>query len=55
MFDYLLNESQKKFLDEVRDFENWVPREIIVDMDADRGWAAPGTQIFFPLHEKIYE
>jgi len=36
MFDYLLDESQKKFLDEVRDFVNWVPREMILDMDADR-------------------
>ena len=36
MFDYLLNESQKKFRDEVRDFVNWVPREMILDMDADR-------------------
>ena len=36
MFDYLLNESQKKILDEVRDFVNWVPRVMILDMDADR-------------------
>ncbi len=35
MFDYLLDESQKKFIDEVRDFVNWVPREMILDMDAD--------------------
>ena len=42
MFDYLLDESQKSFLDEVRDFVNWAPREMILDMDADR--------IKFPKH-----
>ncbi|MBT3185856.1 MAG: acyl-CoA dehydrogenase family protein, partial [Nitrospina sp.] len=36
MFDYLLDESQKKFISEVREFVNWVPREMILDMDADR-------------------
>ena len=36
MFDYLLNEDQKKIRDEVRDFVKWVPREMVLDMDADR-------------------
>jgi butyryl-CoA dehydrogenase len=36
MFDYLLDESQKRFRNEVRDFVNWVPRQMILDMDADR-------------------
>ncbi|MBW1779654.1 MAG: acyl-CoA/acyl-ACP dehydrogenase [Deltaproteobacteria bacterium] len=36
MFDYLLDETQKKIRDEVRDFVKWVPREMVLDMDADR-------------------
>jgi butyryl-CoA dehydrogenase len=36
MFDYLLDEAQKKIRDEVRDFVRWVPREMVLDMDADR-------------------
>ncbi|MCF8146642.1 MAG: acyl-CoA/acyl-ACP dehydrogenase [Deltaproteobacteria bacterium] len=36
MFDYLLNDAQKKIRDEVRDFVRWVPREMVLDMDADR-------------------
>ena len=36
MFDFLLDEAQKKIRDEVRDFVRWVPREMVLDMDADR-------------------
>ncbi len=36
MFDYLLDEAQKKIRDEARDFVRWVPREMVLDMDADR-------------------
>jgi butyryl-CoA dehydrogenase len=36
MFDYLLNDEQKSFLEEVRDFVKWVPRQVILDMDEDK-------------------
>ncbi len=36
MFDYLLSEEQKKLKEEARDFVNSIPREMILDMDADR-------------------
>jgi len=36
MFDYLLDDAQKKIRDEVRDLVSWVPREMVLDMDADR-------------------
>ncbi len=36
MFDFLMNEEQKKLRDEARDFTNWVPKEMILDMDAER-------------------
>ncbi|MFO7987187.1 MAG: hypothetical protein R6U38_15120 [Desulfatiglandaceae bacterium] len=36
MFDYLLGKAQKKIRDEVCDFVKWVPREMALDMDADR-------------------
>ncbi len=36
MFDYLLSEKQKKLRDEARDFVNSIPRQMILDMDADR-------------------
>jgi alkylation response protein AidB-like acyl-CoA dehydrogenase len=35
MFDYLLNEDQKKLRDETRDFVKSIPRKMILDMDAD--------------------
>jgi len=36
MFDWLLNEKQKKLRQEVRDLVAWVPRQYILDMDADK-------------------
>jgi len=36
MFDFLLNDEQLKLRDEVRDFVRQVPREMVVDMDADK-------------------
>lgn len=36
MFDYLLNEEQKKLRDETRDFVKSIPRKMILDMDADK-------------------
>jgi alkylation response protein AidB-like acyl-CoA dehydrogenase len=35
MFDYLLTEEQIKIRDEVRDLVKWVPRQMVLDMDAD--------------------
>jgi alkylation response protein AidB-like acyl-CoA dehydrogenase len=35
MFDYLLNDDQKKLRDETRDFVKSIPRKMILDMDAD--------------------
>lgn len=35
MFDYLLNQEQKELRDEVRDLVQWVPRQMILDMDKD--------------------
>ena len=35
MFDYLLNEAQKKLRDETREFVKSIPRKMILDMDAD--------------------
>lgn len=35
MFDYLLTQEQLKLRDEARDFTNWVPREMILAMDAE--------------------
>ncbi|MBU3953794.1 MAG: acyl-CoA/acyl-ACP dehydrogenase [Proteobacteria bacterium] len=35
MFEYLLNEDQKKLRDETRDFVKSIPRQMILDMDAD--------------------
>lgn len=35
MFDYLLNEDQKKLRDETRDFVKSIPKKMILDMDAD--------------------
>ncbi len=36
MFDFLLTEEQLKIREEVRDFVKWVPRKMILDMDADK-------------------
>ncbi|MEN6437038.1 MAG: acyl-CoA dehydrogenase family protein [Syntrophobacter sp.] len=36
MFDYLLTKEQIKLRDEARDFVKWVPREMVLDMDADK-------------------
>jgi butyryl-CoA dehydrogenase len=36
MFDWLLTEEQKKLRQEVRDLVAWVPRQYILDMDADK-------------------
>ncbi|MGE0087202.1 MAG: acyl-CoA dehydrogenase family protein [Desulfococcaceae bacterium] len=36
MFDYLLNDAQKKLRDEARDFVKSVPRSLILDMDAEK-------------------
>jgi alkylation response protein AidB-like acyl-CoA dehydrogenase len=35
MFDYLLDKEQLKIRDEARDLVKWVPRQMILDMDAD--------------------
>lgn len=35
MFDYLLSKEQLKIRDEAREFVKWVPRQMILDMDAD--------------------
>jgi len=34
MFDFIMTESQKSLQDEVRDLVKWVPRQLILDMDA---------------------
>ncbi len=36
MFDFIMTEEQKKLRDEVRAFTKWVPRELILDMDAEK-------------------
>ncbi len=36
MFDYLLTDEQREIRDEVRDFVKSVPRQLILDMDADK-------------------
>ncbi len=36
MFDHLLNDQQRQLRDEVRNFVKSVPRQLILDMDADR-------------------
>jgi alkylation response protein AidB-like acyl-CoA dehydrogenase len=35
MIEALLTKSQKELRDEVRDFVKWVPRQLLLDMDAD--------------------
>ena len=36
MFEATLTEEQRTLREETRDFVRWVPRELILDMDADR-------------------
>lgn len=36
MFDYMLTPEQLKIRDEVRELVKWVPRQMILDMDADK-------------------
>lgn len=36
MFDFVMTEEQKRLRDEARAFTNWVPREMIMDMDAEK-------------------
>ncbi len=36
MFDFLLNEEQKRLREEVRDLVKWVPRSMILDMAEDK-------------------
>ncbi|MBA4395784.1 MAG: acyl-CoA dehydrogenase, partial [Syntrophus sp. (in: bacteria)] len=36
MFDYMLTKEQLKIRDEVRDLVKWVPKQMILDMDADK-------------------
>ena len=36
MFDFLLNEEEKAFWDEVRDFVKTVPSQLLRDMDAGK-------------------
>ncbi|MBI5524172.1 MAG: acyl-CoA/acyl-ACP dehydrogenase [Desulfarculus sp.] len=36
MFDFLLNKEQLALRDEVRELVNWVPRQMILDMDQDK-------------------
>ena len=36
MFDFMLTEEQKKIREEARDLVKLVPRQMILDMDADK-------------------
>lgn len=36
MFDFLLNDEERKLRDEARDFVKSIPRQMILDMDADK-------------------
>ncbi len=36
MFDFLMTEEQKSLRDEARAFTRWVPKEMILDMDAEK-------------------
>jgi len=36
MFDFMMNEEQLKLREEARDLVKWVPRQTILDMDADK-------------------
>ena len=46
MFDYIMTDEQKKLRDEAREFTKWVPKKLILDMDAEK--------IQFP-HEYLQE
>lgn len=46
MFDYVMTEGQKKLRDEARSFVKWVPKQLILDMDAEK--------VHFP-HEYLQE
>ncbi len=46
MFDFLMTDEQKKLRDEARAFTKWVPKQLILDMDAEK--------IQFP-HEYLQE
>lgn len=35
MYEFLLNDAQRGLLEEVRDLVRWVPRQMVLDMDAD--------------------
>lgn len=36
MFDFVMTEEQKKLRDEARAFSRWVPKQMILDMDAEK-------------------
>ncbi|MGB4270374.1 MAG: acyl-CoA dehydrogenase family protein, partial [Spirochaetota bacterium] len=36
MFDFVMTDEQLKLRNEARDFVKWVPREMILDMDAEK-------------------
>ncbi len=36
MYDFMMTDEQRSLEAEVRDFVSWVPRQLILDMDADR-------------------
>jgi butyryl-CoA dehydrogenase len=36
MYDFAFTDEQKKIRDEARDFAKWVPKEMILDMDAEK-------------------
>jgi butyryl-CoA dehydrogenase len=36
VFDFLLDEDQREFREEVRELVRWVPRQMVLDMDAER-------------------
>jgi len=36
MFDFVMTEEQMKLRDEARDFTNWVPKKLILDMDQEK-------------------
>ena len=36
MFDFMMNKAQLELREEVRDLVRWVPRQMILDMDADK-------------------
>jgi butyryl-CoA dehydrogenase len=36
MYDFMMSEEQLKIRDEIRDLVKWVPRQLVLDMDADK-------------------